>query len=118
MEYGEKHGLLAPEQFGSRKSLSAIEHALNKHLVLDILQQTHVNVIYIANDAKACYDRIILMVAYLTMRNFGVPALVAKATISSILGMQHKVLTSYGDSETYYGGDKWKTKPHSCGQGN
>lgn len=35
MEYGEAHGLLAPEQFGSRKSKSAIEHATNKRLVMD-----------------------------------------------------------------------------------
>jgi hypothetical protein len=38
MEYGEKFGLLAPEQFGSRKCLSAIEHATNKRLVTDILR--------------------------------------------------------------------------------
>jgi hypothetical protein len=118
MEYGERHGLLAPEQFGSRKSLSAIEHAINKRLVLDILRQSHMNAIYVANDAKACYDRIILLVAYLTMRNFGVPALVAKSTILSILEMQHRVRTCYGDSDTYYGGDRWKLKPHGCGQGN
>lgn len=118
MEYGEREKMLAPEQFGSRKNLSAIEHATNKRLVLDILRQSKQNAIYIANDAKSCYDRIILMVAYLTMRNFGIPALVAKCTISTILRMQHKVRTCYGDSDTYYGGDKWTTKPHRCGQGN
>jgi hypothetical protein len=118
MEYGEKHNMLAPEQFGSRKSMSAIEHALNKRLVTDILRQSGTNAIYIANDAKACYDRIILMVAYLTMRNFGIPSMVAKSTISTILGMKHYVRTSYGDSTRYYGGDKWTTLPHGCGQGN
>ena len=30
MEYGERHNLLAPEQFGSRKHKSSIEHAVNK----------------------------------------------------------------------------------------
>jgi hypothetical protein len=38
MEYGEREKLLAPEQFGSRKNLSAIEHATNKRLVLDIFK--------------------------------------------------------------------------------
>jgi hypothetical protein len=52
------------------------------------------------------------------MRNFGIPALVAKSTISSIMDMQHKVRTSYGDSDAYYGGDKWEIKPHGCSQGN
>ena len=36
MEYGESHHLLAKEQYGSRKNKSAIQHATNKRLVLDI----------------------------------------------------------------------------------
>ena len=40
MEFGEKHNLLVGEQYGSRKSKSAIDHALNKRLVLDIIRQT------------------------------------------------------------------------------
>jgi hypothetical protein len=43
---------------------------------------------------------------------------VAKSTISTILNMKHHVRTYYGDSTTYYGGDKWAQKPHGCGQGN
>lgn len=74
--------------------------------------------IYVANDAKSCYDRIILMVAYLTMRNFGIPALVAKSTISTILNMKHYARTSYGDSTYSYGGEAWDVMPHGCGQGN
>lgn len=58
------------------------------------------------------------MVAYLTMRNFGVPSLAAQSTIDTLLRMKHYVRTSYGDSTTYYGGDKWSSKPHGCGQGN
>jgi exonuclease III len=118
MEYGERHNLLAPEQFGSRKAKSAIDHATNKRFTMDILRQSGTNTIYIANDAKSCYDRIILMVAYLTMRNFGIPPLVAQSTISTIMNMKHHVRTCYGDSIDYYGGDKWTHKPHGCGQGN
>lgn len=118
MEYGEQHNLLAPEQYGSRRAKSAIDHATNKRFTLDIIRQSRSNAIYIANDAKSCYDRIILMVAYLTMRNFGIPRLVAQSTISTILNMKHFVRTRYGDSTTYYGGDNWDTKPHGCGQGN
>jgi len=118
MEYGEKHNLLAPEQFGSRKAKSAIAHATNKRITLDILRQSGTNAIYIANDAKSCYDRIILMVAYLTMRNFGIPSLAAKSTISTIMNMKHFIRTKYGDSKDYYGGNKWGIKPHGCGQGN
>ena len=73
MEYAEERGILAKEQFGSRKHKSAIEHAINKRLTLDISRQNKSTCIYIANDAKSCYNRILLMVAYLAMRASGVP---------------------------------------------
>ena len=37
MKYGEKHSLLAEEQYGSRKNKAAVLHATNKRLVLDVL---------------------------------------------------------------------------------
>ena len=40
MEYEEKNNLLAEEQYGSRKEKSAIEHAVNKRLIIDIARQT------------------------------------------------------------------------------
>ena len=59
MDHGEKFGFLAREQYGSRNSKSAIEHALNKRLTIDIARQTKTPAVYIANDAKSCYDRIL-----------------------------------------------------------
>jgi hypothetical protein len=82
------------------------------------MRQSGTAAIYIANDAKSCYDRIILLVAYLTMRNFGIPATVAQSTIYTILNMKYYIRTSYGDSLVYYGGERWEEKPHGCGQGN
>ena len=52
MEHGERHGYLAREQFGSRREKSAIEHALNKRLTIDISRQSKTPAVYIANDAK------------------------------------------------------------------
>jgi len=118
MEYGERYNMLAPEQYGSRKNKSAIDHAGNKRFTMDVIRQSGTKAIYIANDAKSCYDRIILMVAYLTMRTHGISDTVAKSTIYTILNMKHYVRTAFGDSTGYYGGDKWTIKPHGCGQGN
>lgn len=39
LEFGEKHGLLADEQYGSRKNKSSSQHALNKRLILDRIRQ-------------------------------------------------------------------------------
>ena len=93
MEYGERKGLLAPEQYGSRKEKSAIEHAINKRLTLDITRQAKMNVIYIVNDATSCYDRILLMVAYLTMQNYGIPQHAAQSSIETIFEMEYYIRT-------------------------
>ena len=55
-EHGEAKGYLAREQFGSRKSKSAIEHALNKRITIDVARQSKTPAVYIAKDAKSCYD--------------------------------------------------------------
>ena len=117
----ERNNLLAKEQYGSRKNKSAVDHALNKRLVLDIIRQQKIPSIYIANDAKSCYDRIIMMVAYLTMRRFGISTPAAESSVKAILNMKHHVRTVYGVSKKYYGGEKWEEEgmgPHGNGQGN
>ena len=118
MEYGEKYGTLAEEQYGSRKAKSAIEHALNKRLIIDVARQNKRECVYIANDAKSCYDRILMMVSYFTMVKNGIDPLAARSCIAGILDMEMKIRTTHGDSTRTYGGSKWIMKPHGCGQGN
>ena len=118
MEYGERNGTLAEEQYGSRKAKSAIEHALNKRLIIDVARQNKKECVYIANDAKSCYDRILMMVAYFAMVKNGIHPLVAKSCIAGILDMEMKIRTTHGDSDVTYGGKNWIKVPHGCGQGN
>ena len=118
MQFGESRGLFTEEQYGSRKKKSAVEHALNKWLVLDIARQNNDECIYIANDAKSCYDCILLMVAYLGMSKHGIHLLIAKCSITGLIDMEMSIRTVYGDSKQKYGGKKWKKFPHGIGQGN
>ena len=119
MEHGERSGFLAKEQFGSRKSKSAIEHALNKRLTIDIARQSKTPAVYIANDAKSCYDRILLMVAYLTMRHLGIQDVASKSSIDTLVNMTRKVKTVYGVSEGTYATDMLHDEIlHGIGQGN
>jgi hypothetical protein len=69
----EKAQTLAPEQYGSRKNLSAIDHCLNKQLTLDLARLKKIPIAICANDAKSCYDRIVHSVASLCMQRQGVP---------------------------------------------
>jgi len=78
----------------------------NKIRVFNALRQYRIPAIYCANDAKSCYDRIILMVGYLMMRIYGIPGAAAKCSVETIAKMQHYIRTVFGDSDTYYGGDK------------
>ena len=58
MATAEKIKLIAPEQYGSRRQLSATLHCFNKVLTFDIIRQMKRNAAVCSNDAKGCYDRI------------------------------------------------------------
>ena len=122
MAFGETKNLLAPEQYGSRHGKSSIIHALNKRLVFDWMRLSHTPGIYVANDAKGCYDRIILLVAYLTMRRMNIPHEAAKFSVSCLLEMVYRVRTAWGVSDETYGGPQWLHEfnkiPHGAGQGS
>jgi hypothetical protein len=55
----EKFRVLAPEQFGSRKSHTSIRQALNKVLSYDLIHQCRIPAAMCSNDMKSCYDRIV-----------------------------------------------------------
>ena len=122
MENGEANAFLAPEQYGSRKQKSASQHAANKKLVLDLMRIQKLTGIYVANDAKGCYDRILFVVAYLTMRHMGIPHDACVFSISCLMNMKYYVRTGYGKSTNSYGGDdtlnKWGYRLHGIGQGS
>ena len=122
MLYGEQKNLLAIEQYGSRKSKSSIQHAWNKQMVLDWMTTSHTPGVYIANDASGCYDRILLMVAYLILRRHGIPAPAAYFSMVCLQKMKYHVRTAWGTSKDSYGGDSWMTthgyNPHGIGQGS
>ena len=118
MAHAELHQQFAPEQYGSRKGLSAIEHGLNKRLTYDLIRQLRLPAALCSNDAKSCYDRIVHSVATLSMRRLGVPAEPIQSMFDTIQNMQHHVRTSYGDSQRWFGGDDWSVPVHGVGQGN
>ena len=105
MNHAEQHSCLAPEQYGSRKTLTAIEHALNKRLTFDLLRQQRLPAAWCANDAKSCYDRIVHSVASLCMRRCGVQAAPVYSMFQCIQNMKHHIRTVHGTSTRWFGGD-------------
>ena len=116
----EKYYKLAPEQYGSRKGKNSRTHCLHKRLLFDLVRIEHSTLVLIANDLKSCYDRIVMMIAYIILRHYGISKEAAKMVTTNMMEMKHRIRTVYGDSDEYYGGDKWKDgiKPHGNGQGN
>ena len=115
-EQGEKEGKFAKEQAGCRNGMNAREQALNKVLILDIARLKHQSMAVIANDAKGCFDRIVLLAAFLVLRRMGVPFTALKAMIDVIFTMKHTVKTIYGESVQTYGGEG--ARPNGFMQGN
>jgi Reverse transcriptase (RNA-dependent DNA polymerase) len=102
MRHAESHNLVAPEQYGSRKSLSAIEHCLNKRLSFDILRQTRTPGALCSNDAKGCYDRIVHSVASLCLQRVGMPPGPILSMFRSLQNLRHYVRTAHGDSSSFF----------------
>ena len=118
MAHAEEDGTLAMEQYGSRKHLSASKHALNKRLVLDILRVQRRPAVICANDAKACYDRILHFAAYVSLRKAGLTKQATISMLEPIRRLTHRIRTAYGDSHVTYGGDNWDRDPSGICQGN
>ena len=98
LAHAEKNGLIAKEQYGSRKGKRAIEHAIHKRLTYDILRQFRYPGALCSNDAKSCYDRIIHSVATLAYRRLGIESTPVDCMFKSIQNMKHHIRTTYGDS--------------------
>ena len=118
MRNAEKKSLLAPEQYGSRRNKSAAKHALNKRLLLDILRIQRRPAVLCANDAKACYDRILHVSAYLALRRAGLKKEAIVSMLEPIRKLRHHIRTAYGDSITSYGGENNEKDPSGICQGN
>jgi hypothetical protein len=118
MYYAEDLKNLAPEQYGSRKNHTAIDHGLNKQLTFDLLRIKKKMGAICANDAKACFNRIVHSVASLAMQCQGVPPGPIICMFTTIQNLKHYVCTIYGDSLLSFGGTIWTVPIQGVGQGN
>ena len=97
--------ILAPEQYGSRKFMRAIDHALNKRLVMDIARQKKIPAAICSCDLKSCYDRIGHAFASLAMQRGGAPIEPIICMFETIQKLIHSVRTGFGDSFETFGGE-------------
>jgi hypothetical protein len=117
MSFAELCKALAAEQFGSRKNHQSILAVLNKRLTNDLLRQCRLAGVLCANDAKACYDRIVHSIAILSLRRVGLPLAPARSMFQTLQKSAHHVSTAFGVSTRHYG-SKRSTPMQGVGQGN
>jgi len=71
-----------------------------------------------SNDAKSCYDRIVLIIAALCLCRLGADKALVQSMIGTIHGMRHHVRSTYGESKTSQGRKEWGKPIAGIGQGN
>ena len=120
MENAEKHGTIPPEQYGSRKNHSAIDQALNKVLMHDLLRLLRQPGAHMVGDLAKCYDRIEHSFAGLSLRCQGLPKGPVEAMFGTIQELVHHVRTIYGDSSISFSSDNplYAVPIQGVGQGN
>jgi len=118
MQEAERCGLLVVEQYGSCQHKDAITQCLNKCLWYDYIRCTRQPAALCSNDAKSCYDRIVLLIAALCMCRLGAEKESVLSMMETIRGMHHHTRTVHGDSTRFASRQTWNQPVAGIGQGN
>ena len=105
------------EIYGGISNRSAQEVAVNRRLTLDLFRLKRRRGAIAGVDATQCYDRIVHSLVILLSRNEGAPLPPLLMMFGAIQAMQYYLRTTFGDSETHYGGTQEIPFQGSC-QGN
>ena len=92
---------LTEEQWGGRPGRTATEPALRKMLAFEYGRALFVTMALFANDAVACFDRMVPNLSTLVARKYGVASNVMRSHNMTIERMEHGVRTSHGDSVSF-----------------
>ena len=93
---------MTKEQWGGRPGRTAHDPAFRKLLTFEYARAVYVTIAMFANDATACYDRMVPNISTLVARKHGVAPNVMKARNIMIEGMEHHVKTKHGVSKITY----------------
>ena len=99
---GENLGLFHENCYGSRPGRSATDPVTLEELQVLIAYMSRTNQIIFHNDATSCYDRIIINLANLLARRFGMSKELCKIHGDTLHHMLYYVATALGISERLY----------------
>ena len=104
MQHARRYGQIPLDQY-AQKGGKAIDAAIQKILIFDLMRIKRCAGVCFANDLMACYDWMAHVPSSLALRFLGVPPRAVECMSTTIQQMRHYIRTAYGDSDHYYGGD-------------
>jgi len=118
MQNAEKLDKVALEQYSSHSRKAASNQCLNKWLFYDYIWAMRIPAALCSNDAKSCYDWIVLLIAALALCRLGASVPAMESMIAMLAQLQHHVRSAYGNSVCAWGQAEWKDPVAGIGQGN
>jgi len=118
MRNAEKLDEVAPEQYGSCSQKAAGTQCLNKWLFYEYIRAMRILAALCSNDAKSCYNRIVLLIAVLALCWHGASVPAMESMIATLAQLQHHVRLAYDNSECAQGQVDWTNPVAGIGQGN
>jgi hypothetical protein len=118
MTRAEERGTIPIECYGSRNNHEAIEVALNRRLVTDILRQKRIPGAVASVDADTCYDRIQHAAGSLCAQSFDVDPQAILAMLLTIQNMKYYLRTAFGDSDQFFSSISALLRYQGACQGN
>jgi hypothetical protein len=102
MRQAETQDRIPLECYGSRKNHEAIEVAVNRHLVADILQQKRIPGAIASVDAESCYDCITHAAGLLCAQTWDVDPQAIIAMLRPIQQMKYFLSIAFGNSDIFF----------------
>jgi len=99
---------LVPKQYGSQKSKATNIQSLNKQLFYNIIQFNRQMAALGSNNAKSCYDQIVLRIAALEMCRLGRLMNWLRSMVNTLVSMTHHMCMAYGDSKMGQNCTNWE----------
>ena len=99
---GEDKDRFHEGQGGSRPGRRAQEQVMQKHSIFSILRMSQINGSSFDNDAKSCFDRIVMPLASLCSQQLGMPIQACELFLKTLSSMKYHVKTKHGISDGYY----------------
>ena len=116
MQHCEQLNELGDDQGGSRNDRKAQDVLLFKHILYSVARLTKTNCSSFDNDAKSCYDRIVMLIASLCSQRVGMDPKACELFLRTLDKSKYHVKTQLGVSEESYSTNDHHTI-HGPGQG-